>query len=425
MLGLGLGLPLTPLMGAITELTRSLKLSLNFLSGTLDPRITFTRASSATYFDSTGRMVTAGNNVARFDYDPVTLLSRGLLIEEQRTNLLLQSRDMTQAAWTKMDVTAARTQVGIDGVANSACLLTEGVTGTSATEQPGTASAGSTITASVVFKRGNTDWVRIIVSGSGLTDGANAWFNLGTGLKGSVTARGVGANNSSTMTSLGGGWYRCTVTSTPNGSYTDPRIFVCSANANASTTRSINSTYIVDAAQLEVGAFATSYIPTTTATATRAADSASMTGTNFSSWWNASAGTFVVEGDTLVVSPSLSAFLSADNGTASERIQLRGSPSASGYNLNVVTGGAVVAGLNSGTYVQGGVVKFSGAYAPNDFAEVVSGQPAQTDTSGAVPTPTQMTLGSGINSVALNGHIRSIRYYNTRLPNAQLQALTA
>lgn len=77
-------------------------LSLQMLgSNTLDPRITFTRASSGTHFDSTGTLVTDGNNVARFDYDPVTLAPRGLLIEEQRVNYCLWSEDFGNAVWVK------------------------------------------------------------------------------------------------------------------------------------------------------------------------------------------------------------------------------------------------------------------------------------------------------------------------------------
>jgi hypothetical protein len=67
-------------------------LDLSFLSGPpLDPRLTFSRASTATYFDSSGTMQTATTNAPRFDYDPVTHALRGLLIEEQRTNSLLNS----------------------------------------------------------------------------------------------------------------------------------------------------------------------------------------------------------------------------------------------------------------------------------------------------------------------------------------------
>lgn len=66
-------------------------LDLDFMGGALDSRITFTRASPATYFDSAGVPQTAAAGVPRFDHDPATLAMRGLLIEEARTNLLLDS----------------------------------------------------------------------------------------------------------------------------------------------------------------------------------------------------------------------------------------------------------------------------------------------------------------------------------------------
>ena len=71
-------------------------LNLDFANvGALDPRITFTRSSSATYTNSLGLIATAATNVARFDYDPVTLAARGLLVEESRTNLFVQSSDFS------------------------------------------------------------------------------------------------------------------------------------------------------------------------------------------------------------------------------------------------------------------------------------------------------------------------------------------
>ena len=80
------------LMGASGSSSLRKRLALNFLSGgSLDPRITFTRASSATRVNSSGLIETVSSNVARIDYDPVTLAPKGLLIEEQRTNLLLRS----------------------------------------------------------------------------------------------------------------------------------------------------------------------------------------------------------------------------------------------------------------------------------------------------------------------------------------------
>src|SRR4029077_17321879 len=81
-------------------------------SGVLDPRPTFTRASTATYFDASGTMQTAATNAPRFDYDPVTHALRGLLIEEQRTNLLLNSATLGTQSVT---VTATATTLSFYG----------------------------------------------------------------------------------------------------------------------------------------------------------------------------------------------------------------------------------------------------------------------------------------------------------------------
>ena len=75
-------------------------LNLNFARArALDPRITFTRASVGTYVGRDGLIKTAGNNEARFDHDPVTLESLGLLIEESRTNSLTYSQPTSDVSF--------------------------------------------------------------------------------------------------------------------------------------------------------------------------------------------------------------------------------------------------------------------------------------------------------------------------------------
>ncbi len=369
------------------------------------------------------------SGVTDFSFDNIsvreaTMSPRGLLIEEARTNLLLQSRDMAQAAWSKTDVTAARTQVGIDGVANTACLMTEGVAGTALLQQTaGAVTAGSTISSPIYLRRGNTDWIRVILADVSLTDGVNAWFNLATGTKGSVSVRGAGSGFSSSIQSIGGGWYRCVVTVLPNGVYTVPAVVIVSASADGASTRVNNATYIMDAAQLELGAFPTSYIPTTTAAATRSADSAVMTGANFSSWYNQTQGTFVAEADTAgVVAGGGSSFFSATNGTFNERLQVR---FGTGNTLgSIVTAASVVQSSpsKSGAVYTGDKAAF--AYQINDTAITRGGVAVSTSVTAALPTPNQLVLGALVLNEHLNGHIRSIKYFNTRLPNATLQALT-
>ena len=149
-----------------------------------------------------------------------------------------------------------------------------------------------------------------------------------------------------------------------------------------------------------------------------------MTGTNFSSWYNQTQGTFVADFDTLVTA-SFAAVLEAlpssgltnriDVGTGS--IQLRGT---------VVVGGVTQADLGiTGVPTANAVVRGAVAYLANDFAASLNGGTVLQDVSGTVPTVVKLDIGSRNADNYLNGHIRQIAYYNTRLSNTQLQQLTA
>jgi hypothetical protein len=174
-------------------------------------------------------------------------------------------------------------------------------------------------------------------------------------------------------------------------------------------------------AQFEAGAFATSYIPTVASTVSRSADVATMTGTNFSSWYNQSEGTFVVASAPYSAGNFTSA--SATDGSTNNRVQVT---SSNTIQFLVGTGGVVQAILDAGTVNGGATNLTAGAYRVNDFAASINGSAVATDTSGTIPTVTRLDVGnlSGF-AEFLNGHLRAIAYYNTRLPNTQLQTLTA
>ena len=97
----------------------------------LDHRITFTRASTATFVGSNKLIQSASNNVARFDHDPATGESLGLLIEEERTNHIRASEDFTAATWssTSSQMTASANQTTAPDGTTTADKLIEG-TGT-------------------------------------------------------------------------------------------------------------------------------------------------------------------------------------------------------------------------------------------------------------------------------------------------------
>ena len=170
----------------------------------------------------------------------------------------------------------------------------------------------------------------------------------------------------------------------------------------------------------EAGAFATSYIPTTSAAVTRAADSAVMTGTNFSSWWNASAGTFVAKFDG--PANGTRPIIAADDNTANEVFMLYGS--GTDPKAIVTDGGATQADLDAGTIVANTVAKLGLSFAANDFAACLNGGTVALDTGGTLPTVTQARLGSGPAGNYLTGHLASLKFYNVAKTNAELIALT-
>jgi len=273
----------------------------------------------------------------RFDYDPVTLASLGLLIEEQRENLLLNSN----------------------------------ISGTNLSTQSVTVTAQS---------------YTISFYGTGTITLSGAAIQIVTG---------TGAYPS-----------RRTFTFTPTAG-----VLVCTVTGT------------VQYAQLEAGAFVTSFIPTAAVPVTRNPDDAVMTGTNFSSWYSQSEGTMVAFYDTTtaVVPTPLGAFSVSDT-TTSERMQIRRNSANTNAATIVIDGGT--SQYNQQVAAASGPYRAALAYANSNFSGVNNGTLATAGTSGTVPTVTQAEIGFGQSINYLNGHLSFIAYYNSRLTDAQLQALT-
>jgi hypothetical protein len=178
-------------------------------------------------------------------------------------------------------------------------------------------------------------------------------------------------------------------------------------------------------AQLEAGAFPTSYIQTVASQVTRSADAASMTGANFSSWYRADEGSLFVRYDTAATSANNSvASISLNSNGA--RIQLSQLTGARRYN--VVDGGVNQvndSGGNLGSVTANTAANMAAAYKFNDFAACVNGGTVVADTSGTVPIVDRVFIGAdGAGGNLLNGTIRKIAYYPRRVTNAELQGMT-
>jgi hypothetical protein len=358
----------------------------------------------------------------RFDYDPVTLAAKGLLVEEQRTNLLLRSQEFdVSPAWNiGTNTVTANVIASPDGSAN-ADLFTATATGIGAfLRQQATLAATTTYTVSTFFKKGTADFANITVFDN--TDGNRYWFNLNTGAIASTALVGAGYTNASArIENYGNGWFRCIVTFTTKSS-TAFSLFATFTDADASLTVTNGKTGYIYGAQLEAGSFATSYIPTVASQVTRSADQASITGPNFSQWYNPVEGSFVAEYSPLAVDNDIALSVSSAAGYGSS-IYL---PADSSYQF-IVVNSTVQAQIDAGTVTALAINKTAAAYKANDFAASVGGGVVVTDTSGTIPTADRAVIGGleGNTANRFNGHIRSIRYYPTRLGNSQLQALTA
>jgi hypothetical protein len=372
----------------------------------------YTPTTTATVTNYIPVLETAAIDAPRFDYNPITQAALGLLIEEQRTNLRTYSEDFTNAVWTKSASSiTADTVVAPDGTLTGDKLVENTATSRHFVTTTLTLTANTVYTLSVYMKAGERTTASFGNSSTAnWVGGATIVVNLATG----VITSGTG-----TIQSVGNGWYRVSITQTFGPANANGGMIIDLQTTAGYTGNGYSGIYIWGA-QLEAGAFATSYIPTVASQVTRSADNASMTGTNFSSWFNAINGTLFAEYSAVVSGTRTMAAIN-DN-TTNESIRLR----TVGTNpfFTVTDGGVDQADIDAGTVASNIVYKFVGAYATNDFATSIAGGAAVTDTSGTLPTVDRMMIGNSAAANALNGHIRQIVYYPRRLTNSDLQAIT-
>ena len=352
------------------------------------------------------------NNVPRVEYD-ADGNRLGLLVEEQRTNLVTYSEDFSQ--W--------------DGL-NQMLPFGSGSTVNATTAPNGTLTADllvpNTTNSNSHFVRdiasvtvGNDYTFSVYVKAAGYTTCSLRLYGTDAPITNFDLSAETTDQSAATITNVGGGWYRCTLTgeATSTGSW-----YYVYPNQQATFTGDGTSGIYVWGAQVEAGSFPTSYIKSNSgSTTTRSADVASIPVADFG--YNQSAGTLFVEiGNHAGATTGSQYVLSLDNDSSAERMQIN--RFNGNYILDVVDGGASQVSVSVGAGADNSKVAF--AYAANDFAATEDGDTPVTDTSGSVPTPTQISIGTAWNLGApLNGHIKSIKYFPRRLTNAQLVELTS
>lgn len=404
-------------------------LSLDFLGGApLDSRITFTRGTTATFVGSNGLIQSAAINTPRFDYDPVTLAAKGLLIEEQRTNLITYSEDLSNVAYTKPNVT-----INVDQIASpNGGVNADKVTGLATISlknvrtDVAAITAGTVYTVSAYVKAIDAQFISVTFDDGATTNGVWASFDIINGtVTTSATAYGTGASAASSISALGGGWYRIRVTGTAGTTATAARVAFSIQPAGDTQFSNFSTTqaYYLWGIQVEAGTFATSYIPTVASQVTRSADNASMTGANFSSWYNQNAGTvvcnFALSGLTSGGAVSNIWILSASATPSTNFTRLREGTIISGADVEMFAGGVSQVDTNSFAITANATAKTAFAWATNSGLLSANGTlVGSEDTSVTPPTVNQLVLTGS------NKWLHSLTYYPQRLPDATLQALT-
>jgi hypothetical protein len=367
---------------------------------------------------------TASANVARFDHDPVTGESLGLLVEEQRTNLLTYSEQFDNAAWTNVNSTdQTNVIVAPDGTLTGDKLIGNSGTSQKYIKQDVSVTSGTTYSFSVFAKQSEFTLIQLRFSNGQFGNSEYATFSLVTG----EIAQSSGSGHN--ITSIGNGWYRCTIVGvcTTTGSAENTIQLATSTSGGRNPLISTGDGYsgiYIWGAQLEAGAFPTSYIPTVASQVTRSADSASMTGTNFSDWYRADEGTVYAEAMSDEVG-SRRVFAVTDGSAYAQRISSYFG-TATHFRLRNESNGLNI-DLDAGTQTAGMFGKVAGSYAIGAQAVSLNGGTVAfaTDTR-SMPLVDRLFIGAdAFDTNRLNGHIRKIAYYPLALTNTNLQALTS
>jgi hypothetical protein len=336
-----------------------------------------------------------------------------LLLEPQRTNLALYSEQFNDASWLLIGATtSANVAISPGGTTNADELIGDGTNTSVRIRRNVTISAG-VHTFSCFLKAGTHNFAFLEFSGFvDISGTSSAFFNL---------ANGTTPTSGATIENYGNGWYRCYISATINlldtaGSVGFRVVPSISTNVFSTAGDANGKSILAWGAQLEAGAYPTTYIPTTTAAVTRIADAASKTGV--SSLIGQTEGTLFVD-ITLTSRSSFSYFAIAPNlGATNTYIGI--GISASSISFEVVNSGIQVAYSFPNTST--GSFKLAFAYKANDFVAYVNGALVHTDTSGTVPTCSQIGLNAYNNAASWNYNQAAL--FPTRLTNAQLAQLT-
>lgn len=370
------------------------------------------RSSVAWRFNAAGIFEQVPANQPRFDYDPATLQPRGLLIEESRTNLFLNSSQISAMSLNSGGTTTADTTIAPDGTLTADTINMTGSAFSGVYRNSVIASASSQPIWSIFLMplTGN-GVVQIGIEGAAFTQTMRMTANLLTGQIISTTAGATAW----LIPQGNGGYYRLGITAPINNAGSPVNVIIYSSDT---TTKS----FAAWGGDCALGLYPLSHIPTAGAAVTRAADVVSAS--TLSPWFNPLEGSLYVEASPLSLAGPVQRAAAFSDGTQQNRLVLDLAASTGAPEFLATAAGVSQAALSSAA--ASGVIKLAAAFGATDYRLACNGVlGAGSAPGGAMPTITRLELGQLLGAQFFNGYLRRVRYFPRRLSSSELQALTA
>lgn len=369
------------------------------------------------------KLMTAAANEPRIDFDPITKEVKGLLIEESRENLLPYSEDFSNAEWSKGNLLVeANATIAPDGTLTAEKIIANTANSQHTLQETLTVSTGVAYTQSVYVKAGG---LNKFVLRENTEDQYAVLVDLSAN---PPTAVAAGSSTNVGIEHIGNNWYRIwTDAQLASSTSFGWEIRLKDNNGNLSFTGDGYSGIYVWGAQLEEGAFPTSYIPTSGSAVTREADNASMTGDAFSEWYSPEAGSLYAEftrqsgGIDNSGGGNTPRILSLRKGSV-QSLQIR---AYSDSSIEAVTGGASPALNLYRAWNSGELNKVVLGIASDNYAFGLNGGDLVVDSSANIFEPDGLYIGLAVTTAQLNGHIKRLAYWPTRLANDTLKEITS
>ena len=382
------------------------------------------RASTKYVVDENGDLSQVAANTPAFEYNSDGTY-KGMLVEEQRENICLQSEDFSTTWLSGVNTTvSAVTETTPDGdsTSKSVKIGDDNSTGTGSVvvRQDITVTGGETYTASIFLKADGLAFARLSIDEyDGVTNGTQYF-----GLSGSGSLGTASNLDDSKIEAYPNGWYRCSVTWTQGAADTEFKFRIYVANSISSSTVDLDNTSSIFAwgVQVELGANASSYIPTTTTSVTRNADQISKT--SASTYVGQTAGTVYVEAtiDNIIANANI---ISVSDGTDDNIVRITFNANA---DMRMYVKGGTTSIINDVETIVAGTYKFAIVYSGSDTRVYRDGVQLSSSTTSLTFTSSvdeidigQLFSGAG----QFNNWIRAFALYKRALTDTEAIALTS